>query len=48
VLDDVLDGFIDVEHAKEAYGVVLKEVDNGYGWDLDLAATETLRAQSAA
>ncbi|MBD1548494.1 hydantoinase B/oxoprolinase family protein [Roseibium aggregatum] len=48
VLDDVLDGFIGVDHAREAYGVVLKEVDNGYGWDLDLAATEALRAQAAA
>lgn len=45
VLDDVLDGFIKVGHAKDDYGVVLKEVDDGYGWALDPAATESLRAK---
>lgn len=44
VLDDVLDGFIDATHAREAYGVVLRAVDDGYGWALDPAATEALRA----
>lgn len=43
VLDDVLDGFIDPAHAREAYGVVLRPVDDGYGWALDPAATEALR-----
>ena len=45
VLDDVLDGFIDAGHAREDYGVVLTEVDDGYGWALDAAATEKLRAE---
>ena len=43
VLDDVLDGFITVDHAREDYGVVLTEVDDGYGWALDPAATDSLR-----
>jgi N-methylhydantoinase B len=47
VLDDVLDGFITVGHARNDYGVVLKEVDDGYGWALDLPATVALRAQLA-
>ncbi|MGD9913908.1 MAG: hydantoinase B/oxoprolinase family protein [Rhizobiaceae bacterium] len=47
VLDDVLDGFISVDHAKEAYGVVLAAVDDGYGWALDAAATGKLRASLA-
>ncbi|MFP4328190.1 MAG: hydantoinase B/oxoprolinase family protein, partial [Paracoccaceae bacterium] len=45
VLDDVLDGFIPVEHARDDYGVVLSEVDDGYGWAVDPAATEKLRAE---
>lgn len=45
VLDDVLDGFIEPQHAREDYGVVLTEVDDGYGWALDAAATATLRQQ---
>ena len=45
VLDDVLDGFITVDHARNSYGVVLKEVDDGYGWTLDQAATESLRTE---
>ena len=45
VLDDVLDGFINAGHAKDDYGVVLKEVDDGYGWALDAKATKTLRTQ---
>lgn len=44
VLDDVLDDFIGVAHARGVYGVALNEVDDGYGWALDLAATEVLRA----
>jgi N-methylhydantoinase B len=45
VLDDVLDGFITPAHAREDYGVVLSEVDDGYGWALDAAATAELRAR---
>ncbi|MEO0361233.1 MAG: hydantoinase B/oxoprolinase family protein, partial [Pseudomonadota bacterium] len=45
VLDDVLDGFITAGHARDDYGVVLTEVDDGYGWALDPAATEGLRAE---
>ena len=44
VLDDVLDGFIDVEHARDAYGVVLQSADNGYDWALDKEGTNKLRA----
>ena len=47
VLDDVLDGFIDVGHAREAYGVVLSEVDDGYGWALDSEATTALGPEMA-
>jgi len=43
VLDDVLDGFITERHAREDYGVVLAAADDGYGWALDMAATEQLR-----
>jgi N-methylhydantoinase B len=45
VLDDVLDGFIGPDHARDDYGVVLSEVDDGYGWMVDAAATATLRAE---
>lgn len=48
VLDDVLDGFIRPEHARDDYGVALKEVDDGYGFAVDAAATEELRAQMRA
>jgi len=44
VLDDVLDGFISVERAAEDYGVVLEAVDDGYGWQIDNAATESRRS----
>ena len=44
VLDDVLDGFIDAEHARDAYGVVLQSADNGYDWALDKEGTQKLRA----
>ena len=47
VLDDVLDGFITVDHARDDYGVVLTEVDDGYGWALDKQATRALRAEMA-
>ena len=43
VLDDVLDDFIDAEHAHDVYGVVLRAADNGYAWELDGAATERRR-----
>lgn len=41
VQDDVLDGFCTVEHARDAYGVVL------VGEEIDVAATEALRQQMA-
>ena len=44
VLDDVLDGFIDADHARDAYGVVLQAADNGYDWALDKERTQKLRA----
>ncbi|MBN7809216.1 MULTISPECIES: hydantoinase B/oxoprolinase family protein [Agrobacterium] len=43
VLDDLLDGFINVEHAKETYGVIFDPSDNGYGWALNEEATASLR-----
>ncbi|MFK8081908.1 MAG: hydantoinase B/oxoprolinase family protein [Granulosicoccus sp.] len=43
VLDDVLDGLITVDHAMDDYGVVLKAVDDGYGWQIDAAATASAR-----
>ncbi len=45
VLDDVLDDFIDVAHARDVYGVVLKATDDGYDRGLDLAATQARRAE---
>jgi N-methylhydantoinase B len=45
VLDDVLDGFITTDHARDDYGVVLDEVDDGYGWALNAEATRALRAE---
>ena len=45
VLDDVLDDFIDVAHARDVYGVVLKATVDGYDWGLDLSATEKRRAE---
>lgn len=44
VLEDVLDGFCTVEHAREAYGVVV-DLDSE---TVDMAATNTLRAQKRA
>ncbi len=46
VLDDVLDEIIALDDAKNDYGVVLREVDDGYGWAVDLAATQNLRRQT--
>lgn len=43
VLDDVLDGFISVDHAREDYGVMLTPVDDGYGWAIDAPGTDALR-----
>ena len=44
VLDDVLDGFYTVEHAREVYGVVVDvEAET-----VDIAATEALRARMSA
>lgn len=48
VLDDVLDGFITVEHARDDYGVVLAEVDDGYDWAVDPDGTRDLRARMRA
>ena len=45
VLDDVLDGFISVDHARNDYGVVLAKVDDGYGWKLDSYETTNLRSK---
>lgn len=45
VLDDVLDDFIDVAHARDVYGVILKPTDDGYDWGLDMAATTMRRAE---
>ncbi len=45
VLDDVLDDFIDVAHARDVYGVVLKATNDGYDWGLDLPATQARRAE---
>src|SRR5690606_8909737 len=47
VLDDLLDGYITPDHAREVYGVVVQEVQNGYRWGLDTAATDALRARRA-
>lgn len=48
VLDDVLDEIIALDDARAEYGVVLEEVDDGYGWAVDPKATETLRSQMSA
>ena len=39
VRDDVMNGIVSVENAKEAYSVVINEVT----WEVDIAATEALR-----
>ena len=43
VLDDVLDDIISPSMAKSDYGVILKEVDDGYGWEINPEETEKLR-----
>jgi N-methylhydantoinase B len=45
VLDDVLDGFISPENAREDYGVILQGADDGYDWKLDMGATEGHREE---
>ena len=45
VLDDVLDGFITVDHGRDDHGVVLSKVDDGYGWALNTEATRKLRTE---
>ena len=45
VLDDVLDEIITPAMAKSDYGVVLTEVDDGYGWKVN--ETETARLRSS-
>ena len=47
VLDDVLDDFITVDHAFEVYGVVFDEVDDGYGYAVNPAKTQSRRAELA-
>ena len=39
VLDDVLDGFITLQHATDDYGVVFDAIDDGYGWQVNAEAT---------
>jgi hypothetical protein len=41
VLDDVLDGLLDADMARAAYGVIVNDTR------LDLAATQALRGQKA-
>lgn len=48
VLDDVLDEIINRDDARTDYGVVLAEVDDGYGWTIDPSATEKLRKEMMA
>ena len=45
VLDDVLDEIITIEAARDDYGVVMREVDDGYGWSVNNEATKKLRAE---
>ena len=45
VLDDVLDEIITIESARDDYGVVMREVDDGYGWSVNNEATKKLRAE---
>ncbi|MBO6720005.1 MAG: hydantoinase B/oxoprolinase family protein [Rhizobiaceae bacterium] len=47
VLDDVLDGFITPECARQDYGVALQVVDDGYGWQVDTKGTKDLRSSMA-
>lgn len=43
VLDDVLDDFISVDHARDVYGVVFDAVDDGYGYAVNAAKTAERR-----
>ena len=45
VLDDVLDDIISPNMAKEDYGVILENVDDGYGWKINLEETKKLRLE---
>jgi len=45
VLDDVLDEIITPDEAGHEYGVVLRGIDDGYGWTVDPGATRELREQ---
>jgi N-methylhydantoinase B len=45
VLSDVREGYVSPEKAKEIYGVVVKA--NGSGWEIDAAATESLRGNES-
>ena len=44
VLDDVLDGYISIDVARDSYGVVIDPEK----LDIDIAATDALRAKAAA
>lgn len=48
VLDDVLDGFITLDQARNDYGVEFTPVDDGYGWAVDDMATSALREKMRA
>jgi N-methylhydantoinase B len=45
VLDDVLDEFINAQHAHDVYGVVFDQVDDGYGYAVNDAKTKARRAE---
>jgi len=40
-----LDEIITIESARDDYGVVMDEVDDGYGWSVNSEATKKLRAE---
>ncbi len=48
VLDDLLDDFITIDHARSVYGVEFKAVDDGYGWAVDDLATSVRREEMRA
>jgi N-methylhydantoinase B len=46
VLDDVVDGFVSIEKARELYGVAVRVVDEDAAlYEVDAAATAQLRAR---
>ena len=45
VLDDLLDGYLTQDHARDVYGVMFKPVSNGYDWGLDMPGTDALRTR---